>query len=150
MLLLCARPLRRATPPASGGVGSPGPRLPAGQATLSNLLSAFADLADSIPATIGLAAAPIGSPKQVVSLGAWKSGAAWSTSKVPLVVAVDVVLVGEFENVDGPDVFGKGFVVLVAAASVGLFFGDAFAKVLNDVFVFGNVLGGKEVLVVDG
>jgi len=47
----------------------------------------FSDLADSIPAVVGLAAVAVGGDGSVLSLGQWDTGPAWSTSKVPLVLA---------------------------------------------------------------
>ncbi len=52
-----------------------------------NLASSFAELSASIPGTIGIALAPVANGAQVVSFGQWQAGPAWSTSKVPLVLA---------------------------------------------------------------
>lgn len=47
----------------------------------------FAELQGSIDAVIGIAAAAAGTDSQPVLLGTWHSGPAWSTMKVPLVLA---------------------------------------------------------------
>lgn len=49
------------------------------------LETAFGALARSLPATVGVAIASAG--ERPVSLGAWSSGVAWSTIKVPLAIA---------------------------------------------------------------
>ncbi|HEX7322538.1 MAG TPA: hypothetical protein VF299_06315 [Mycobacterium sp.] len=46
----------------------------------------FAKLANTIPAAVGIAYAPVGR-NQVGTLGAWSNGVAWSTMKVPLAIA---------------------------------------------------------------
>jgi hypothetical protein len=51
------------------------------------LSSAFTELSASIPGSIGIALAPVANGAQVVSLGQLQVGPAWSTSKVPLVIA---------------------------------------------------------------
>ncbi|HET9874276.1 MAG TPA: hypothetical protein VFQ37_00715 [Mycobacterium sp.] len=50
------------------------------------LQTGFARLANTIPATIGIAFAPVGQ-NRVATLGAWSTGVAWSTIKVPLAIA---------------------------------------------------------------
>ena len=47
--------------------------------------NSFHELSESLPATIGIAVAAAGA--KPVSLGAWSSGVAWSTIKVPLAIA---------------------------------------------------------------
>ncbi len=47
--------------------------------------TSFRELSDNLPATIGVAVAVVGA--KPVSLGAWSSGVAWSTIKVPLAIA---------------------------------------------------------------
>lgn len=49
------------------------------------LESSFDELADAVPATIGIAIARPG--LEVHSMGGWASGVAWSTIKVPLAIA---------------------------------------------------------------
>jgi hypothetical protein len=49
--------------------------------------SDFAALQATLPATIGIALAPVGAPQTPVLLGDWSSGPAWSTMKVPLAIA---------------------------------------------------------------
>jgi hypothetical protein len=51
----------------------------------SPLQKSFDDLSNSLPATVGIAIASAGG--RPVSLGAWSSGVAWSTIKVPLAIA---------------------------------------------------------------
>jgi hypothetical protein len=51
----------------------------------SALQKSFNDLSSSLPATVGIAVADAGG--RPVSLGAWISGVAWSTIKVPLAIA---------------------------------------------------------------
>lgn len=50
------------------------------------LQTGFARLANTIPATIGIAFAPVGN-SAVTAFGAWSTGVAWSTMKVPLAIA---------------------------------------------------------------
>jgi hypothetical protein len=51
----------------------------------SPLKRSFDDLSSILPATVGIAIASAGG--RPVSLGAWSSGVAWSTIKVPLAIA---------------------------------------------------------------
>ncbi|MGO9926080.1 MAG: hypothetical protein ACLPLP_08045 [Mycobacterium sp.] len=51
------------------------------------LISDFPQLQSSVKATIGIALAPVGGSGTPLSLGEWHSGPAWSTIKVPLVIA---------------------------------------------------------------
>jgi hypothetical protein len=51
----------------------------------SVLEKSFRELAGSLPATVGVAI--VSATRRPVSLGAWSSGVAWSTSKVPLAIA---------------------------------------------------------------
>ncbi|OBI54484.1 serine hydrolase [Mycobacterium sp. E787] len=53
---------------------------------LRQVESSFGELAATVPATIGIAVARPGLA-EVISLGRWQSGVAWSTIKVPLAVA---------------------------------------------------------------
>lgn len=63
------------------------PPAPAPEAAAANPLKAsFGELAGSIPATVGIAFAPVGGDP-VSTLGAWSTGVAWSTIKVPLAIA---------------------------------------------------------------
>jgi Beta-lactamase enzyme family len=48
-------------------------------------VNSFHELSSRLPAEVGIAIAPVESSP--VSLGTWSSGVAWSTSKVPLVIA---------------------------------------------------------------
>lgn len=54
----------------------------------ADLLSrSFADFVSPIDASVGIVAVPVGRRGPVISLGQWKEGPAWSTSKIPLVLA---------------------------------------------------------------
>ncbi|MCV7217898.1 hypothetical protein H7J51_21740 [Mycobacterium crocinum] len=52
-----------------------------------SLAAAFARLQASLHATVGIAIGPVGSGQEPLVLGDFRSGAAWSTIKVPLVIA---------------------------------------------------------------
>jgi hypothetical protein len=60
---------------------------PAPPSTTGSLESDFPELQATLPATIGIALAPVGAPQTPVLLGEWSSGPAWSTMKVPLAIA---------------------------------------------------------------
>ncbi|GFG86747.1 serine hydrolase [Mycolicibacter algericus] len=62
------------------------PVLPASPAAADPLQPAFAQLAGTIPATIGIAYAPVGQ-NRTGTLGTLQNGVAWSTIKVPLAIA---------------------------------------------------------------
>lgn len=62
------------------------PVSPASPAAADTLQPAFAKLAGTIPATIGIAYAPVGQ-NAVGTLGSLQNGVAWSTIKVPLAIA---------------------------------------------------------------
>lgn len=47
----------------------------------------FGSFVSPVDSTVGIVAAPVGRNGPVVLLGEWQEGAAWSTSKVPLVLA---------------------------------------------------------------
>lgn len=55
-------------------------------AAATALRASFDELAAAIPATIGIALAPVGSVT-VYAFGSWPTGVAWSTIKVPLAIA---------------------------------------------------------------
>lgn len=55
-------------------------------AALAALEPSFHDLATAIPATTGLAVAPVGTDT-ALSFGTWSTGVAWSTIKAPLAIA---------------------------------------------------------------
>jgi hypothetical protein len=57
---------------------------PADSAALSD---DFSELQASVRGAIGIALAPVGGSETPVRLGSWRSGPAWSTMKVPLVMA---------------------------------------------------------------
>jgi hypothetical protein len=52
-----------------------------------DLAASFAAFEQSVAADIGLAVAPVGPTGGVLTFGEWTSGPAWSTSKIPLVLA---------------------------------------------------------------
>jgi hypothetical protein len=52
-----------------------------------DLATSFAAVEQSVDAGVGLAVAPVGPTGTVLTFGGWTSGPAWSTSKVPLVLA---------------------------------------------------------------
>lgn len=49
--------------------------------------ASFTDLATQVDGSVGLAIAAVGNPDTVQSFGDWSTGPAWSTAKVPLVIA---------------------------------------------------------------
>lgn len=51
------------------------------------LITDFPYLQSSVKAAIGIAVQPVGGSETPLSLGDWRSGPAWSTIKVPLVIA---------------------------------------------------------------
>lgn len=51
------------------------------------LISDFPRLQSSVEAAIGIAVEPVGKSGTPLNLGDWRSGSAWSTMKVPLVIA---------------------------------------------------------------
>jgi hypothetical protein len=55
--------------------------------TTRDLAGDFAELQNSLDAQIGIALAPVGNAAKPTEMGPWKSGTAWSTIKVPMVVA---------------------------------------------------------------
>ena len=63
-----------------------------------SLETSFQELSGSVPATVGVAIAPAGGTS-VRSLGAWSTGVAWSTIKVPLAIAALRAGVGSRELV---------------------------------------------------
>jgi hypothetical protein len=54
---------------------------------VDDLAASFDEMANSTDAEVGLAVAPVGGSGEILTFGQWTSGAAWSTSKVPLVLA---------------------------------------------------------------
>lgn len=58
----------------------------ASPASADSLQAGFAQLANTIPANVGIAYAPVGQ-KQAGTLGSLQNGVAWSTIKVPLAIA---------------------------------------------------------------
>ena len=80
-------------PEAVAAATSPAPRLgseavPSAPPSNDVLSASFDELAQQVSADIGLAYAPLDHPELANSLGSWSSGPAWSTSKVPLALAL--------------------------------------------------------------
>ncbi|WP_133689124.1 hypothetical protein [Mycobacterium sp. BK086] len=79
------------TPEPTAGPAPAQPQAPApapeAVSTAVDLSAAFAGLQNTVGADIGLAYAPLSGAGQIHSLGAWSSGPAWSTIKVPLALA---------------------------------------------------------------
>lgn len=88
---LAAEPSAAARPiapvPKTVEVQAPPPPSPSAQPNADQLASDFAALAAELNATVGLVLRPVGGEQPPVSLGEWSSGPAWSTIKVPLVIA---------------------------------------------------------------
>jgi hypothetical protein len=74
------------TPPTGAPPTPESRRGPTPAAAVSALGASFAELAGTIPATVGIAVAPVGGAT-VSALGSWSTGVAWSTIKVPLAIA---------------------------------------------------------------
>jgi hypothetical protein len=75
-----------ATLPNTPSAEAPAPA-PAPPSNTGSLESDFAELQATLPATIGIALAPLGAPQTPLLMGDWSSGPAWSTIKVPLAIA---------------------------------------------------------------
>jgi len=56
-------------------------------ATAAGLATEFAQLESKLQMTAGIAVSAVGSQQEPMTLGEWTSGPAWSTIKVPLVIA---------------------------------------------------------------
>jgi Beta-lactamase enzyme family len=95
----------------------------------NSLQKSFADLSNSLPATVGIALADAGG--RPVSLGAWSSGVAWSTIKVPLAVAASTVDLGK----DNADLVLKTITLSDNAAAEELWsqLGDSAAQSVQSV-----------------
>jgi hypothetical protein len=64
-----------------------GRRKPAPAAAAAALTADFARLETKLHAVMGIAVGAVGTQQAPITLGDWKSGPAWSTIKVPLVIA---------------------------------------------------------------
>ena len=53
----------------------------------ATLATDFAQLETRLHAAVGVAVSPVGNGQAPITLGSWKSGPAWSTIKVPLIIA---------------------------------------------------------------
>lgn len=75
-------------PPIGTSFPSPPPSVSAvsSSTAVDGLAQSFTELSNSLQAVVGLAAVPVGGGTPIY-LGNWKSGPAWSTSKLPLVLA---------------------------------------------------------------
>jgi hypothetical protein len=77
-------PAMAAPPPSAAVPGNPKPAPPAPQ----GLAAEFAQFATKLHATVGMAVSAVGGGQEPMPLGKWQSGGpAWSTIKVPLVIA---------------------------------------------------------------
>lgn len=84
--------------PVQGGVGAqsapadagpePGAAPSAEPAPAPGLAADLDAVVAAVAGPAGVVVAPVGNPGQVASAGAWQSGVAWSTIKVPLAIAV--------------------------------------------------------------
>src|SRR5206468_12748879 len=75
-------PPRPTPPPTPAQHSAPPP-----QAAPTDLAAEFAQLAGRMNATMGLAVAAVDNGQSVITWGDWSQGPAWSTIKVPLVIA---------------------------------------------------------------
>ena len=86
-----AHPSAPAQPPKAthnSSVPSPAANPPTTPPIPADLATAFAELQAGLHAQIGVVLSPVGAgPDSQVTLGQWTHGPAWSTSKVPLVIA---------------------------------------------------------------
>jgi hypothetical protein len=58
-----------------------------GPATTATLATEFSQLESKLQMTAGIAVSAVGGERKPMALGEWRSGPAWSTIKVPLVIA---------------------------------------------------------------
>jgi hypothetical protein len=95
----------------------------------SPLKRSFDDLSSILPATVGIAIASAGG--RPVSLGAWSSGVAWSTIKVPLAIAA----LDEGLEEDSADLVVKTITQSDNAAAEALWsqLGDSAAQLVQSV-----------------
>jgi Beta-lactamase enzyme family len=95
----------------------------------SPLKRSFDDLSSILPATVGIAIASAGG--RPVSLGAWSSGVAWSTIKVPLAIAA----LDEGLEEDSADLVFKTITQSDNAAAEALWsqLGDSAAQLVQSV-----------------
>lgn len=86
----CASTQRYAAPVqvSQAPLSSPQPAVPLAPPLATPLVASFDEFAATVGADVGLAFAPVGQPDAVTKLGSWSSGPAWSTSKVPLSIAL--------------------------------------------------------------
>jgi len=81
-------PAVSATTSATSLATSPDPSEPSpANDGYAGLTGDFLNFVSPVEAVVGMAAFPVGGTGPGVSLGQWQEGAAWSTSKVPLVLA---------------------------------------------------------------
>jgi hypothetical protein len=78
-----------AVPTSSTHPPTPAPTAPAAPATNNPpaLATEFSELETSLQATMGIAVSAVGNGQAVTTWGDWREGPAWSTIKVPLVIA---------------------------------------------------------------
>jgi hypothetical protein len=65
----------------------PGTHKAAPPTAAAMLAADFAQLETKLHAAVGVAVSPVGNGHAPITLGSWKSGPAWSTIKVPLIIA---------------------------------------------------------------
>jgi hypothetical protein len=76
------------TAPRSAPLPTPAPpSAPPPQAAPTDLAAEFAQLASRLNASMGISFAAVGSGQPITTWGDWPEGPAWSTIKVPLVIA---------------------------------------------------------------
>ncbi len=75
-----------ATPASSTAPTGTSPTTTAPATPSAALQASFTELAATVPATIGIATAAVGSTT-ALAFGSWSTGVAWSTIKVPLAIA---------------------------------------------------------------
>lgn len=85
--VLTYRYLGRAPGPTKAAQPSAAPLPSSPQPENDQLDADFGHFAAGLPAKVGVAFSAVGKGQNVIELGEWKQGPAWSTSKVPLVIA---------------------------------------------------------------
>lgn len=80
------KPAPRASAPSAPSAASSAPQPPQA-APNGQLATEFTRFAAGLPAKVGIAFSPVGGGQNPTVLGDWAEGPAWSTSKVPVVIA---------------------------------------------------------------
>ena len=76
-----------AAPTSPAVVAPSSPTTPTTTQVASKLSESFDELRSTLAGSVGIAIAPVGTGADVVTLGDWTTGPAWSTIKVPLAIA---------------------------------------------------------------